>query len=384
MRKIFLKAINIAPLIFALLPLGYFYKGGEGKGIFDFTLILFIMLYIVFLYNLIILKRTMKFYVKDIIFYIWILLMVISIWFTPHQQDGILKTAKFIFLSMSMIFLSRVILKNKYDFITCIKFFVLFSCIFELIVLLDFIQNGAPLGRYKYQEVHPVPLSMLGSINIMIVLLLYVEREIKAISVILILVLNLSTVIIASSKGPIVSLIVALILLLPYLKKKINLKIVTSSILTSCIVYFIILRTQFISNLEVLISRFENTSDDASTEERLDLYNIALDTFQENPLFGGGISCFIEGTYPHNVFLEILAENGLIAGLLFLILVCFIIKKYYEYILKANYIHFINVITLTIVVMSLINLMYSWSYVDNKFLYLGLGMLWNSQLVRKD
>ncbi|WP_186320863.1 O-antigen ligase family protein [Bacillus mycoides] len=135
--------------------------------------------------------------------------------------------------------------------------------------------------------------------------MLYVGKGVKSINVILILVLNVSTVMIASSKGPIVSLMVALILLFPYLKKNINLKIVTSSILTSCIAYFIILRTQFISNLEVLIARFENTTGDASTEERLDLYNIALDIFQENPPFGGGISCFIEGIYPHNVFLEI-------------------------------------------------------------------------------
>lgn len=375
--------ISIAPLIFGLLPLGYFYKGGEGKGFFDITLILFIMLYLIFLYNLIVLKRSMEFYFRDVLFFVWIILVVGSVLYTPHQTEGIIKAAKFIFLSMPMIFFGRVILKGQEDFIACIKYFVFFSAFFEIVVLIDFIQNGAPLGRYKFQAVHPVPLSMLGSLNIIILFLLYLEKKLKAIKFALMLILSISTVIIASSKGPIVSLVIVLILLIPYLKKKVNLKFAISFLVTSCIAYFIILEMQVISNnLEVLISRFQNASGDGSTEERLGLYNIAFDIFKEHPFFGGGISCFIEGTYPHNVILEILAENGLVVGVLFAGLIWFIIQNYYKYIIKSNYVNFINIISLSITIMTLINLMYSWSYIDNKFFYLGLGLLWNSQLVK--
>ena len=62
--------------------------------------------------------------------------------------------------------------------------------------------------------------------------------------------------------------------------------------------------------------------EDASSLERLSLYNIAWNQFLQNPLLGigdGALIHFSSVSYPHNIFLEILVEFGLLGLIVFLI-----------------------------------------------------------------
>lgn len=63
------------------------------------------------------------------------------------------------------------------------------------------------------------------------------------------------------------------------------------------------------------------TLDDFSAG-RADLYKSAINLFYKSPLFGNGIGYFASvnnGQYPHNVFLEALAEQGIIIAMILLI-----------------------------------------------------------------
>ena len=74
--------------------------------------------------------------------------------------------------------------------------------------------------------------------------------------------------------------------------------------------------------------------EDIDSSVRIDLYNIAFNLFQSNPIWGigtGGYSRFASHydfrLYPHNIFLEIGSELGLVGLILFLIFVIMNIVK---------------------------------------------------------
>lgn len=66
-----------------------------------------------------------------------------------------------------------------------------------------------------------------------------------------------------------------------------------------------------------------------NTQNRFDLYSLAINAFLERPYVGIGVNGFVGYSggypYPHNIFLEILAEGGLIAFLPFLAMNVYII-----------------------------------------------------------
>ena len=89
---------------------------------------------------------------------------------------------------------------------------------------------------------------------------------------------------------------------------------------------------QFSGQSEVLVFGLERLGmnfgpsgvrDDTSLMVRFELFRMAWDMFVQAPLFGHGIGSFLWNGklyYPHNVFLELLAETGLMATTVFTII----------------------------------------------------------------
>lgn len=98
---------------------------------------------------------------------------------------------------------------------------------------------------------------------------------------------------------------------------KLNIKKIISIILLVLIIMVIVTKN---NQLMVVIERFMNSDDDISSG-RYSLYEKMFLTFLENPLFGIGTYSIpkIIGNLGHNIYLQILAENGIIGIILFLI-----------------------------------------------------------------
>ncbi len=73
---------------------------------------------------------------------------------------------------------------------------------------------------------------------------------------------------------------------------------------------------------------------------RIELWRSAIDVFKENPLFGVGLRNLSQS--PHNGYLELLAQNGLVGFLAYFILVLGAFIKAAK-ILKKDYVHEINI-----------------------------------------
>lgn len=129
-----------------------------------------------------------------------------------------------------------------------------------------------------------------------------------------------------SSKGAILFLIVVSLVKL-IAERKISFKNIMAIFL------FIVIPVYLFSNVifEKLLNRIYLGSDfkeDVSTQTRILLLEKGLQQFYDNPFFGIGIGGFgiledgIDGRLaPHNIFIEVFMESGIVGGVIFVLMV---------------------------------------------------------------
>jgi len=368
----FTKALALS--IIGLIPVGYFLKIGSLGDVVDITLLLYVLAFAFTVLRLVICKTNIYFFKEDIVIILWTLIMIISLFYTPFVESGIVKTLKLISLEFSLIYLTRILIENRRDLLIIVKTFFIGSIIIEIQVIIEFLKQGAPLGRFYYFDIHPVPLTMLGVVGLGIIILLIIFKKIKFYLFLPLFLLNFITVILSSSKGPIISLIFSIVLFLPLIIRKLKLfKLFFIGGIVWFLIY-IISMTQFNASLILILNRFLNIGIDESTSDRLYLYNESWTYFSKNPILGIGVSGLGPNLYPHNILLELLSENGLLIFSLFILLVLMLAKKYFDNVLKKSTRVETN-IALFISLLSLFSLFFSWTYIDHKFLFLSLGIL---------
>lgn len=359
---------KISIIFLCLVPLGYILKGVFPGGI-DLTLILYAALFL-FAVKKLVLDKGKLFVAKiDILLYLWALILLLGIR-ESIQMEGLFKSMKFIFLGLSLIYMSRVFITSREALEKFFKYSIIASVFTEYLVLVDFFRSGVPSSRYAaFGIVVPIPLAMLGAITTLVVLLYFINEKLRLFHFIVAIFPSIAMMTIAASKGPVISLMVALLLLTPTFIKKIKLK---HTVITAVTLFFLS-RVPFISNsLNILQYRFSNSAEDMSTNIRLNLYKGAFDAFSKSPIIGAGTDGLLQ--YPHNVLLEIIAENGIVLLLLVLILVAVFIRVYIGFILSGSR-DYIEGVILAMVIASIVSLLFSFSYVDHKYLFLSIGLL---------
>lgn len=139
----------------------------------------------------------------------------------------------------------------------------------------------------------------------------------------------ISALVVSGGKGPIVAFIVAVILSTIFSIKFYSGKILTNLTLRILTVLVLIILITISPLGKNLIQRsLEFLSPDSSSREiRIETAHLSWEMFQESPVWGQGLGSFEKRfgpgdiRYPHNIFLEFLAETGLVGLILFLILV---------------------------------------------------------------
>lgn len=199
---------------------------------------------------------------------------------------------------------------------------------------------------------------------------------------IIILLLQMLFVLYSASRGPFVALILAIMLQIILVgqisgKHLIKYFLYLCTILT--ILYLVVFRLK-VEFLDSSISRIKslfgtNTSIDV-TNGRADLYKKAFELFLESPIYGHGPMGFLTKSgysiYPHNIFMEILCDYGLIGFVGLMSLLIYILYKYYIN-LKVDW-------TVCIVFgmfsVKLIELMFSGSFITSGqfWFFIGFGL----------
>src|SRR5690606_18733040 len=125
----------------------------------------------------------------------------------------------------------------------------------------------------------------------------------------------------------------------------------------------------------IFINRMTSITTDNSTSTRLIYYQNAFEKFQESPIIGLGFGAFGPEGYPHNLFLEIMTENGLLLLLFSLFCILLIVKLFFNLLVNRKSVDGVSVVIMALVLLSLGTLMVSWTYIDHKYLYISLGLL---------
>lgn len=361
-KKTSLLLVAIIPNAYVLKSMLYFLP--------DVTLIIYILLYgLTFTFLIKNYKKIQtNFTIFDLLSYLWILVMATSLFYSPYHDIGLEKLLKFCLLGLAIVFFIRLYVIDKKDWNYLINSYIFSAFVVQACVIITFIANGMPFGRFTFFNTHPIPLGMLGSITAIVLISQLISKKVSVFFFCIAFSTSVWIVLISSSKGPLIAMGIGLLILLPSLLT--NLKRAALLIGFGGITFYFFSDTE---QYKSMVFRLLYAAQDQSTHIRLGLYNLAIDKFFKNPLIGGGVGVFGD-FYPHNVFFEVIAEGGILLGGILVILFIWLSIKYiaYLYWYKSNVYFFLP---LVILIMSTSVLMVSYTYIDLKFLYLGLGTM---------
>lgn len=296
---------------------------------------------------------------------------MIGVFYSPESNAGLFKVFKFVFLGLSLVQFTRILVQTQSELEKLIKYLLVNSTATCYFVLFDFYRSGMVAFRYQaFGEVVPIPLSMLGATTLLIAGLLYFQRKMGIVNFLLVAFPATGVLVIAASKGPVIALGLTVLLISPMILRKLKiwkLAIIILSLMALTKIPFISLA------LETLVRRFVRAGYDMSTSIRLDSYDKAMRAFLESPYLGIGTGGNYPD-YPHNVILEILSENGLLLLIVFAVLVGGLGLNYIKGMMTkpGDYLFWV---TMSLLLISIISLMFSFTYVDHKYLFLSIGML---------
>lgn len=134
-------------------------------------------------------------------------------------------------------------------------------------------------------------------------------------------------------RSPVLLMVVAITVIYIFIERgKTNRKFVKIAIVTMTAVMLVYIGAMFIPQLQVLIGRLMDSDDWSTLGGRTELYDIAVDMWKQNPLFGQGWNAYkltsansIGKVYAahyarmqtHNIYFQLLSEVGIIGLIVF-------------------------------------------------------------------
>lgn len=308
---------------------------------FDFTIAIFGVTYVAVISSIIKSGRifNLKLDQSYIPLILFTALMMISILYTPQFEYGTIKIVSFLAFNWGLFIFPIFIIddaKSGRKIINLLLFFGIVVSIFTIYNLLKGFLSGQLIYTYRASFLEVNPISFAGWVGVINVLLISIFPLIKGakrkIFGILGIIVLTTAVIAANSRGPLLSLIICAAIIIFVRVRKLPISRVIF-ILTLFIVFIIILFTLLPSQVT---NRYIELIDQKQGSDRIAFYtiNTRLDFWETSiKLFLDDIRNFFIGIgsggfkgifvlqgiiYPHNIFLEVLCEFGLIG----LILLC--------------------------------------------------------------
>ncbi len=385
-------------ITFALFLFSYVIEGGDMiPGPIDLTPI-FLLISLAGFFLPAVKRNSIQYFSKpsDIWLLIFLIVLVGGSFLSPDSQSGVEKAILFAIAVVLPYTMVRVFFKT-YKQIKIFLFTILSLAagVAVILIVMSFLPayTSDTSGRLRFFEANPIPTGTLLAVGLAIAViglsndLLSKNRRVKAICI-AITPLCLFSMFLSGVRGPFISVIVGLAfyLLIQYIRQP--------RVLISMVGVVLFLLVTFNILYPVIVSKVPNIRryspgaiiHGTSFKDRLELYQAAIRLFVQRPLLGGGTSSYAQRTkldeYPHNIFLEIISENGIIGLLVFLGFLGSVAWAGFCY-LKTRHIKFSpqeRAIGLTVLVISLTLLVekqFSYSLTMHKELFSFLGIIVN-------
>lgn len=282
--------------------------------------------------------------------------ILLSLLYSSSYLYALDKTIRFMSFTAWAFIGPFFMFKEKQDIEKFIFYSVLISAIMSCyaVVGLKSSLGNAYVGFISVNGGNYLSLGRVSAMGILLILLFYIisnQNLIIKIIAFIGMLLNLVALFASGSRMPLVAL-VGMLVYMVISSIKINKKIHIRKGFS--LFFVVILLSGFILGVlakngvfDTMIYRFEVLLTDSgggdSAEGRTDRYGDAFKLFAENPILGDGIGGFgynyndtdIRG-YPHNIFLEIIAELGLVGLVIFLLLMFRCIIPYFYRVNKED------------------------------------------------
>lgn len=239
-----------------------------------------------------------------------------------YSGSDIGKLSMFLMIFFVLAMVSPVLLSDKQS----VKLFIntLFITSLSIVFLtLSGLEHTHTTGRLTLYGGNPIWLARSVSIAAFCLLIFLLYNKISRLKFLLLFAPTIFVMISTGSKGPLLSMIIALVIVyFGKIRKFITNKKTLTNTLSILFFSLPVLIITYILFPEPF-TRILDLSSESATSGRLILYKDALSVIENNP-FGIGLGNFGSYSYfdyPHNLFLEALAELGWVPGILFITMI---------------------------------------------------------------
>ena len=386
-------------IAFALFLFSYVIEGGELiPGPLDLTAI-FLLLSLAGFFLPAVIGKPLHFSHKSSDFWLFIFLIVLfgGTYLAPDLQGGIMKSILFAAAVALPYLIVRLSFKT-YDQIRVFLFTILglATGIVVILVAISFSPTYVG-GRLQFFEANPIPTGTLSAVGLVMAVigltsdLLRKSGKSKAFCLAAI-PLCLYGTFLSGVRGPLIAAITGLAFYLLILLGQ------RPRVLAGAGVIAILLLTIFNMWYPYVVRtvpnvggyRLQAITQGLSTQRRLERYQAAITLFAQRPLLGGGTDGFAQRTgleYPHNTFLEIASETGLIGLIVFVCFLGSVVWSGFRYLAipstRSN--PQARAIGLTVLVVSLtlfVGKQFSFDLTMHKDLFAFLGLVMNLPMLR--
>ena len=320
----------------------------------------------------------------DVFFVLIIVTLFYTSIFSANIAASVAYTGRFILLASSYYFISKIIILNAEQpnklIIDFLKVTLILGVCLGIISLILLYFSSGYVDRLTIPGVHPIPFSQLiGFAVLVIISSLIIDKNLLPINIGslvsrgLLLVFLLMVLFASNTKGILLSIIISFIIML-YLK---GFKISKKLLVLMCLVilpltFYVVSKIGY----ESLFERLFRSLGDNSINHRLLSYGESFEIFMRFPLTGSGPGAYdIFGylPYPHNFFLENIAQYGIL-GIIINIYFLFMLYIIFEISNRTKHKNFIFSLLFILIVYFFTETMVSFTLWMHKGLYLSLGL----------
>ncbi len=320
----------------------------------------------------------------DVFFVLVIVTLFYTSIFSANMAASVAYTGRFILLASSYYFISKIIILNAEQpnklIIDFLKVTLILGVCLGIISLILLYFSSGYVDRLTIPGVHPIPFSQLIGFSVLIIISsLIIDKNLLPINIGslvsrgLLLVFLLMVLFASNTKGILLSIIISFVIML-YLK---GFKISKKLLVLMCLVilpltFYVVSKIGY----ESLFERLFRSLGDNSINHRLLSYGESFEIFMRFPLTGSGPGAYdIFGflPYPHNFFLENIAQYGIL-GIIINIYFLFMLYIIFEISNRTKHKNFIFSLLFILIVYFFTETMVSFTLWMHKGLYLSLGL----------
>ena len=320
----------------------------------------------------------------DVFFILTIFTLFYSSIFSSDLTASIAYTGRFILLASSYYFISKIIILNAEEpdklIVDFLKVTLILGVCLGVISLILLSFSNSSVDRLTIPGVHPIPFSQLIGFAILVIISsLIIDKKLLPINIGglvsrgVLLVFLLMVLFASNTKGILLSAILSIVIML-YLKGfKISKKLLTLLFLVIMPLIFYVVST---IGYDSLFERLFRSLGDDSVNHRLLSYGESFEIFMRFPLTGSGPGAYnLYGylPYPHNFFLENIAQYGIL-GVIVNLYFLFMLYIIFEISNRTKHKNFILSLLFIFIVYFFTETMVSFTLWMHKGLYLSLGL----------